>query len=125
MKLDLIRPCANCPFRSDVRPYLRKGRAREIARALLGDQSFSCHQTNSYDDESGEIAETSESQHCAGALIMLERLEHPNQMMRWMERVNQYDRRKLDMQAPVFSSFKAFVNAQEPPRVTAIIERID
>jgi pSer/pThr/pTyr-binding forkhead associated (FHA) protein len=51
-------------------------------------------------------------QHCAGATILLERLNRPNQMMRWMERLGGYDRTKLDMDAPVYRTPTAFVRAQ-------------
>lgn len=39
--------------------------------------------------------------HCAGALIFLEKRNRPNQMMRIAERTGSYDRRTLDMKAPV------------------------
>jgi hypothetical protein len=41
------------------------------------------------------------SPHCAGALIFLEKLDSPHQMMRICERIGYYDRTKLDMTAPV------------------------
>ena len=50
--------------------------------------------------------------HCAGALILLEKLNLPSQMMRIAERLGMYDRRKLDMLAPVFDSFVAMIKAQ-------------
>lgn len=52
------------------------------------------------------------AQHCAGALILLEKMEQPNQMMRWMERIGAYDRTKLDMDAPVFGDTEEFIEAQ-------------
>lgn len=110
MKYDLRRPCTKCPFRTDIRAYLCRARAREIVRAL--DRSdFPCHETVDYDDESDGVV-TEKSQHCAGALIMLERVNRPSQMMRIMERLRFYDRTKLDMSAPVFRSPAAFIAAQ-------------
>jgi len=50
--------------------------------------------------------------HCAGALILLEKLEQPSQMMRIAERLRMYDARQLDMDAPVFESFEDMVKAQ-------------
>lgn len=53
----------------------------------------------------GTIVPTKDSQHCAGALIFLEKIEEPHQMMRICERLGMYDRTKLDMDAPVFESW--------------------
>jgi hypothetical protein len=112
MKFDLKKPCANCPFRND-RPdqegWLGEERAADIIDAITRLQgTFSCHKTNGHDDE-GEAIVNENSQHCAGALIMLEHNQEPNQMMRIMERLGFYDRTKLDMDAPVFKSYDEFV----------------
>lgn len=107
MKFDMVQPCTNCPFRRDVRGYLTRARAAEIASALLSDASFTCHKTNEYTEEG--VIETSDSRHCAGALIFLEAQDRPNQMMRWMERIGCYDRSKLDMDAPVFHAARDFI----------------
>jgi hypothetical protein len=112
MKFDMTQPCADCPFRYDIQGYLREERAAEIAEALLNDASFTCHKTNSFiedDDGNSETVETDDSQHCADALIFLERQDRPNQIMRWMERIRLYDRRKLNMEAPVFDEAETFI----------------
>lgn len=118
MKFDLIRPCADCPFRSDKKFYLAKGRAREIIDGITREQkTFSCHKTNtSCDDEDGMMRETEKSQHCAGALIMLERMNKPNQMMRIAERLGMYDRTKLDMSSPVYRTPAAMIRGTEGTR---------
>lgn len=51
------------------------------------------------------------AQHCAGALIMLEHMQQPTQLMRIYERTNGHDARNLDMTAPVYTSARAFVTA--------------
>jgi len=100
MKMDLIRPCAQCPFRTDIPGFLSATRMRQILHAILReDATFSCHKTNEYDHDG--VRETSSSQHCAGALILLERQNRPNQWMRIAERIGCYDRTRLDMDAPV------------------------
>jgi hypothetical protein len=110
MKFDLIRPCPHCPFRTDRPGYLGARRAGEIADGLLLQQAtFSCHETNDFDEEDGEVVETTNSQHCAGALIFCERHNRPNQMMRIAERLGLYDQRKLDKDAPVCQSRREFV----------------
>lgn len=104
MNYDRKTPCDNCPFRSDKSFELRPGRVREIERSLVRGE-FPCHKTTTYDGD-GDLHATDKSQHCAGALILLEKLNQPSQMMRISERVGMYDRRKLDMKAPVYRNFR-------------------
>lgn len=100
VRLDLTRPCKDCPFRKDVRPYLTPGRCEEILSEIINNQkTFSCHETTGV---KGDVK--GEEQHCAGATILLEKINRPNQWMRWMERLHMYDRSKLDMDAPVYNS---------------------
>jgi hypothetical protein len=115
----MTRPCEKCPFRKDVRAYLRKDRVMEIVSALENGGTFPCHETVDYDDETGEaLMSASDWKFCAGAMIMLEKAQDPeqapaNQMLRIAERIGSYDYRKLDMESPVFDSFAAMVEAQE------------
>ena len=115
MKFTLPRPCKKCPFRSDVKGYLTKARVRDIINGITRRQeTFSCHNTNEFvdnDDGWTETVETANSQHCAGALIFLERLDQPNQMMRIAERIGLYNRNKLVMDSPVHSA-RSMVAAQ-------------
>lgn len=114
MNFNLTRPCDNCPFRTDVRPYLKKARVKEIERCLVDAQgTFPCHKTT-VDSEDGEddLMAGPKSEHCAGAMILLECLERPNQMMRIAERLRMYDFTKLDMRSPVFKTFTAMRKAQ-------------
>src|SRR5437870_5231493 len=95
----LTRPCAKCPFRRDIKPFLTPAAAREIAESLERSE-FPCHETLDYSgdgDGEGGGRETEQTAHCAGALIVLEKVERPSQMMRICERIGLYDRRKLDM----------------------------
>lgn len=112
MKFEMTKPCKNCPFRTDsLKGWLGKNRAKEIAFAIIQQQgTFPCHKTVDYDsDEEGEGVANGDSQHCAGAMIMLEHMEKPNQMMRIAERIGLYDMRKLDMKSPVFKNDKQFI----------------
>lgn len=103
MNFNCKTPCKNCPFRSDKEPFITGERAEEIVESLESGQSFPCHKTINYSGgEDGSVTER--SQFCAGALIMLEKMEQPNQMMRIGERLGLYDHRKLDMNAPVYDS---------------------
>ena len=105
MKLEMTSPCGSCPFKKDVNLCLTKKRAREIVSGIVDqDKTFKCHKTIGLAED--------KAQHCAGALIMLEKIERPNQLMRIYERIGCYDRSKLNMKAEVFDSFKDFISAQ-------------
>lgn len=113
MKFNLRKPCANCPFRNDRKFHLGRGRAAEIAHETSKeDRSFTCHKTLGHDEEEDSVT-TPRSEHCAGVLIILEKEDNPNQAMRIAERLGMYDRHKLEMDSPVYSSMKEFVKAQE------------
>lgn len=111
MNYNLKKPCANCPFRTDIKPFIRGERAEEICESIIdSQQSFPCHKTIKHDEEGdGIIGEKSE--HCAGAMILLEKLERPNQMMRIAERLGMYDHTKLQMDAPVYDSAEDMIDA--------------
>lgn len=115
MHFDLIQPCPKCPFRTDCLPgWLGEERAAGIATAITElQQTFACHETVEWDDDEETCTPVTvndrNQQHCAGALILLEVLGRPNQLMRWMERLGAYDRRKLKMNAPVFQSVEEFI----------------
>lgn len=120
MKMDLRRPCPNCPFRTDIRPFLSAARAEEIVLAITEQQqTFQCHKTVHYmEDEDGEEthSQTPDDQHCAGALIMLEKMEQPNQWMRIAERLGCYDRTKLHMESPVYDDGEQMIEAHAVER---------
>lgn len=70
-KLATSKPCAHCPFRNDVRPYIRTSRVREIWEAAKRGDHFVCHETVDYDlpadaPDPGRRA-------CAGFLIVARR----------------------------------------------------
>lgn len=106
MKFERKKPCSNCPFRKDKPFPLSVARAREITDGLIKQQAtFTCHKTL-------DLAER-EQQHCAGALIMLEKMGQPNQMMRISERLGMYNRFELDMDFPVYKNHTEFINAMK------------
>jgi hypothetical protein len=106
----LVRPCAKCPFRTDVPGYLTRARAVEIATSIANGSVFPCHETTVYDEETEDMVTAESSQFCAGALIAMERMERPNQHVRIAERLGVYQRDRLDMDAPVVGSFAEFVS---------------
>jgi len=63
-------PCEHCPFRVDVRPFLRPERAEDIAYSAGNPYNeFFCHKTIEHDDE-GDSCVTGKSLVCAGFLAM-------------------------------------------------------
>lgn len=122
MSMDLVRPCAHCPFRNDIPPYLTHARVREIEESL--DQGwFPCHETLDYDqvDPDSQYEEgfdatqlfTSKTEHCAGAMILLVKMERFSNLMRVFERLGFFEPSKLDMKSPVFDSFDQMAESQE------------
>ena len=111
MDYNLKRPCKDCPFRTDVAPYLTGKRAQEIATSLAQGSDFPCHKTTvPVEDEDGsDRMATSDSKMCAGALIMMEKQGTPNQLMRIMGRLGVYNPDNLDMESPVCGSTVDFV----------------
>ena len=101
------KPRKTCPFRRDENAvrHLHPERAEEISdHLLLDDGHFYCH-----DDL--ELRQ-GDRQHCAGALIILEKLDSPNQMMRIAERVGPYDRNALTGHDEVFDDFEEWMECQ-------------
>lgn len=114
-------PCKDCPFRTDVKPYLRAARVSELEGSLAHrGRDFTCHKTLVVDededggDEDGEgsLVPGPNAQRCAGAAILLHKIGRENQMMRLEERLGLLDLSALDMDAPVFDSFLEMKQAQ-------------
>lgn len=101
MKYEMTKPCSDCPFLKVHRVGYALERLKEFTTG-----EFPCHKTAEYEDlddegRGGGYKAVPDSQHCAGALIFLEKRNAPHQMMRICERLGFYDRTKLDMTAEV------------------------
>lgn len=111
MKFDLKRPCNQCPFRTDKAPFISHARAKEIADGMVKHgASFACHKTLGHDDD-GDTYTKSDSQFCAGAIIMLEKSGQAGNvaMIRGAERFGLYKHSEMEMDSPVFDSPRDFV----------------
>jgi hypothetical protein len=98
MKYNLTEPCDQCPF------LIGSGFTyRSLVAHASGE--FPCHKQCKIEEteEQGDIfvPRNEKTNHCAGALIFLEKQDAPHQMMRICERLGLYDRTKLNMNAPV------------------------
>ena len=106
MRYTMATPCDNCPFRTDIKGYLRGDRVREICESLFTGGSFPCHKTTEEwedDDGENELREVEDSQQCAGAEIFLAKQGTSTQMGRIAERLGMKVA-KLNTKAPVCGS---------------------
>ncbi len=111
----MSKPCDACPFCPGRFLGLRRGRVIEIVEGLRSGSSFPCHKTVEHDDE-GDPSLVLGGAFCAGAMIMLEKAQDPEQQphnhaLRMAERLRLYDHTKLDLTAPVFASFDDMIEA--------------
>lgn len=121
----LRTPCAKCPFRSDVEPYLAFERAQEIAVNLRDSGVFHCHKTTDLDNqdpESDEYVASGREQQCAGATILQEHDGQIGQMLRIAERIGVYDRERMDLDAPVPASISDWVRRYRPDTPTVTVD---
>lgn len=102
-------PCENCPFRRDVVFPLRVARVQDILDDIThNDNWFACHKTTTHEDE--HVFAGSDAKHCAGAAILLDKIEQPNQMMRIMGRIERIDFSKLRLRGKVFDSITEMID---------------
>lgn len=114
MRFEMNRPCANCPFRTDVPPFLGVTRAQEIVSYAMGDKTFACHKTVVYDDEDGEPIRTRDEQQCAGAMIIRAKNGKlgSHQMYRIAHRLGILTNAEtLDLTSPVYPTPEAMIEA--------------
>lgn len=95
----MTTPCPECPF-------LRKNNFTYASLKRHASGEFACHKQCKLSEDGVYVKRNEKTQHCAGALIFLEKHDPPqsHQMMRICERLGAYDYTKLDMTADVGSS---------------------
>lgn len=110
---NLKAPCLDCPFRSDIRPYLRRARAEQIVRDLER-MTFACHETVHCPQPRDKRSRFSDrnQHHCAGALILMHKADRQGDLQQIAERMGLYDRSELRMDAPVYHTFEEMIAAQ-------------
>lgn len=106
----LRRPCADCPFRSDIEFHLHPDRAVEIADSLRSNEAFNCHRTLDYQDDGPQYVER--TNFCAGALktVLNGGDLRYNAPMQIAERLGLFDPSKLQEDMPVFGDLDAWVD---------------
>lgn len=108
MKYTMTTPCKECPY------LIGSGFSfASLMNHAIGE--FPCHKACDVNAETGDFEPRGDdTPHCAGALIFLEKRNAPHQMMRICERIGMYDRRKLNMDAPVGSTPSDYRRARRP-----------
>lgn len=99
-------PCGTCPFRTTQGGLRGLGtdRAEEIAESLLRGESFTCH------SDLGK-RERNKNQ-CVGAMLILDKLQQPNQIMQVATRLNMLKVADLQGREVVFDNFEDWVKSQ-------------
>lgn len=115
-RYSLRLPCRRCPFRTDVRPYLRPSRAEHIAEGIDRGGDFACHKTTvkAQDDEGNQtlVDDPAVTKVCAGSLAIMIREDRLNQMARIAYRLEMFDPDGIDaFGVPVYDSFEDWVKA--------------
>lgn len=108
----LTAPCENCPFRTDVRPYISAARAKTITDALLRGESFPCHKTIDYRfSAKGRV--TKNTKMCGGAAVMLAHMDQPNAIMQVAERLGCLDTENIKKNSPVYKTPEEMIEAHK------------
>ena len=105
-KLNLKVPCKTCPFRTTQGGLRGLGtdRAEEISESLLRGESFTCH--SDLDKQ-----ERNRNQ-CVGSMLILDKLQQPNQIMQVAGRLGMFKVADLRGRDVVFDNFADWVSVQ-------------
>lgn len=124
MKFALRNPCKDCPFRSDReypffgRDQRGEARARELAASFTDNHLFPCHKTADWveDGEREEVVQqrTEKTSACAGMVIMAEQDDRHSNILRIAGRLGFYDPTVMNMDAPVYRGYDAFIEDHTP-----------
>lgn len=133
MRFDLHRPCSGCPFLKEGGvKFLGSDRAAEIASLFTttGEGgTFPCHKTIDYDKPSGDEDESwgahvEGTQHCAGALLFMEKVNpRGNNIIRIAERLGLYQRTSFVGADLVYDTVEEFTSGQAGRRDTTTNKR--
>lgn len=99
-------PCKTCPFRKTPGGLRGLGTARseEIAESLLRGESFTCH---------SDLDKPAKSRNqCVGSMLILDKLQQPNQIMQVAGRLGMFNVETLRGRDDVFDNFDDWVSAQ-------------
>ena len=112
----MVKPCDDCPFRADKDPFLLgRQRREEIARSLLNDAPFGCHQTTSF-SKNRDYEWTNRERPCIGAARLIERELgdcRANMAFRLAVAYKKLNPEEIDRTVPTLDTVEAFVEAED------------
>jgi hypothetical protein len=103
--MNKVRPCSNCPFRTDKQFYLPRERRKEIAQSIgAKGEVFICHKQNTIP--------AAKRRPCVGSAMVLERedLLLVNTAYRLHVLLNNFPA-NIEDDTPVYKNLKEFINA--------------
>ena len=107
IRFDLRRPCGTCPFLRAVDPrlHLEEISSRRLERMApdMPTIPWACHSTTTKCEEGRESC-NDRTQHCAGALIVLEKQGTPSGPRTFVAAIDEIPIADLDLEAPTFDS---------------------
>lgn len=108
IRFKLRRPCAECPFKKTTPLHRGVALNLDTLAESLRDETFahSCHRTDSRSDYRQAKRYRGEIQHCAGALIMMEKSGCVSLPMANAMAFGELDVKRLDMAAPVYTVYE-------------------
>lgn len=101
MRFDLKKPCKDCPFTKGncFEQGLPRKRVQQIIDDISSDKTFPCHKHND------------SSQQCAGATIMVQQENMPNQSLQIAERLGISKPKNLSGKDKIYSSINEMLNS--------------
>lgn len=127
MKLSSMRlkaPCKNCPFRKDM-DFLHINRKIELTYALgWQQQGFNCHKTLDYDSGEGEFV-PGRSNHCAGAMLYLQHIEHPNLVMQLGARLGVWSADELQGAESIHDTIDGFIGDDRFQTMRDVVRHVE
>lgn len=111
MLFDIKKPCGGCPFLKENNLRLSKKKKQKFVNDIVKKEyAFVCHRsTKDYSGKSGK------ENHCAGALIIMEKNQINTRVLRIAIALGGYDPALLKMDSPVFDNFNDFIEAHNVP----------
>lgn len=108
LRYDMRNPCSDCPYRTDApwHPGIFDELVIKAGKMRKGELAHTCHQTDYRADCAPDKRAPSKApiQHCAGMLIMAEKMGLQQVGAIVAQINNVFDPTRLNMNAPVFSS---------------------
>ena len=114
LSFNLKAPCRDCPFRSDIRPYLPQSTSRTVRpRSRTHDLRLPRDRSLSATQRQARPFQPSNSASLHRRLILMHKTECQGDLQQLAERLEFYDRGELRMDAPVYDTFEQMIKAQK------------